>query len=170
MRSKLIAFALWTCSIVLVASGSAVAGSLITSAQIKNETIVSADVKNGSLTTKDLSKATQTALKGKAGAQGIQGIQGIQGAPGPSTTRSYFGSDDAAAASITPVAMDCPAGKVATGGGGYIVDPADNAKIRITQSFSNAVNPGDSPTQWIVYFENTSGGVVGVGVEVVCTP
>lgn len=63
-------------ALVLVGGGSAMAGSLITSAQIKDRTIL----------IKDLNKKTIKKLKGKAGpagAQGAQGPQGDQGAQGP---------------------------------------------------------------------------------------
>jgi hypothetical protein len=66
---------------VVATSGSAVAGSLITSKQIKNGTILP----------KDLNKKTRAKLKGNSGPQGPQGVKGDQGPkgeagqPGPAT-------------------------------------------------------------------------------------
>ena len=69
-------------ALVLVGGGSAMAGSLITSAQIKDHTIL----------VKDLNKKTVKKLKGKKGPagavgaqgpQGPQGDQGVQGDQGP---------------------------------------------------------------------------------------
>ncbi len=63
-------------ALVLVSAGSAVAGSLVTSAQIKDHTIKVVDLK----------KSTVKALKGKKGATGAageQGPQGPEGAQGP---------------------------------------------------------------------------------------
>jgi hypothetical protein len=59
-------------ALVMATTGSAVAASLITSAQIKN----------GTIQTTDISKKAQKALKGKRGAIGPQGAQGPQGAKG----------------------------------------------------------------------------------------
>ena len=70
-------------ALVLVGSGSAVAGSLITSSQIKDHTIQ----------VKDLNQKAVKALRGKTGktgAAGTQGPQGDQGDPGPAgTARGY---------------------------------------------------------------------------------
>ena len=60
---------------VAATSGSAVAGSLITSKQIKD----------GTIKYKDVHKRARTKLKGATGPQGSQGPQGDQGAPGPAT-------------------------------------------------------------------------------------
>jgi hypothetical protein len=66
---------------VVAMSGSAVAASLITSAQIQD----------GTIKLKDISKKTRTKLQGNAGPQGPQGPKGDQGpqgetgAPGPAT-------------------------------------------------------------------------------------
>src|SRR3977135_3251425 len=60
-------------ALVMATTGSAVAASLITSAQIKD----------GTIQTKDISKKAQTALKGKPGAAGAQGLPGSKGDTGP---------------------------------------------------------------------------------------
>ena len=59
---------------VAATSGSAVAGSLITSKQIKN----------GTIKFKDMNKGARAKLAGDTGPQGPQGA-GDQGAPGPAT-------------------------------------------------------------------------------------
>src|SRR4030088_2003636 len=59
-------------ALVMATTGSAVAASLITSAQIKD----------GTIQTRDISKKAQAALKGNAGAAGAQGSQGPQGLKG----------------------------------------------------------------------------------------
>ncbi|WP_323791861.1 hypothetical protein [Nocardioides sp.] len=60
----------------LASAGSAVAGSLITSAQIKD----------GTIKVKDLNKKTVKKLQGKSGPVGAQGEQGEQGEQGPAGT------------------------------------------------------------------------------------
>jgi hypothetical protein len=63
----------------LAASGGAVAASLITSAQIQDDTIRSRDVHNGTLKLADLSSAARTSLQGSTGPQGPVGPAGPEG-------------------------------------------------------------------------------------------
>jgi hypothetical protein len=73
-------------------SGSAVAGSLITSAKIKDGTIQNKDIKKGTIALDRLTKGTQKAIRlagapGPAGAKGDTGAPGAKGADGaPGTT------------------------------------------------------------------------------------
>jgi hypothetical protein len=97
-------------AVVLSMSGSAVAGSLITSAKIKDGTIQSKDIKKNSITLNRLSRGAQAAIKragtpgpagatgatGAAGATGATGAQGpagpsVQGAPGPVLSSGNWG-------------------------------------------------------------------------------
>jgi hypothetical protein len=70
-------------ALTLVAGGGAVAGSLVTSAEIKNNTIRSADVKNGTLKLKDITDPARAALAGQDGADGATGATGLEGPAGP---------------------------------------------------------------------------------------
>jgi hypothetical protein len=63
-------------ALVLAMTGSAVAGSLITSKQIKD----------GTIQVKDISKSARKSLKGSRGATGPQGPQGPKGDPGQPAT------------------------------------------------------------------------------------
>jgi hypothetical protein len=63
-------------------TGGAVAGSLITSKQIKNNTITTADIKNKSITKKDLARSARP-RGGVAGAIGPTGATGSVGPAGP---------------------------------------------------------------------------------------
>ncbi len=97
-------------AVVLAMSGSAVAGSLITSAQIKDGTIQSKDIKKNSITLNRLSPGAQATIKragtpgaagatgatgatGAAGATGAQGPAGpsVQGSPGPVMSSGNWG-------------------------------------------------------------------------------
>jgi hypothetical protein len=80
-------------------SGSAVAGSLITSAKIKDGTIQNKDIKKGTIALNRLTKGTQAAIAragrtgatgatGAAGATGATGATGAPGAPGTSVQPS----------------------------------------------------------------------------------
>ena len=94
-------------AVVLAMTGSAVAGSLITSAQIKNGTIQNKDIKKGTIALNRLTPGAQAAIKragqagatgatgatGAAGATGAQGPQGtsVQGSPGPVLSSGNWG-------------------------------------------------------------------------------
>lgn len=67
---------------LLAGTGGAVAGSLVTGAQIKDGTIQSRDVKDGALGARDLSAAALSTLRGPAGPTGPAGPAGPAGAPG----------------------------------------------------------------------------------------
>jgi len=114
-------------------SGTAVAGALITGANVKNnslsgldilnESLGSKDVRNGTLLPKDFKAgslpAGQQGPPGPVGPQGPAGPAGPQGAPGVSgfeivNVASALSSDDEKAITAT-----CPAGKKVLGGGGF---------------------------------------------------
>ncbi|RNL64380.1 hypothetical protein EFK50_07600 [Nocardioides marmoriginsengisoli] len=69
------------CTIVAIAFGAtgAVAGTLITSKQIKNGTIKNVDVAQGTLTADRLTAGARAGLKGSTGARGPQGLKGEAG-------------------------------------------------------------------------------------------
>jgi hypothetical protein len=72
-------------ALVAATTGSAVAASLITSAQIKN----------GTIQTKDISKKALKALKGKQGARGATGAPGAAGPAGPAGAQGPQGAQGA---------------------------------------------------------------------------
>ena len=89
--------------LAIAAGGGAVAGSLITSADIKDKTIKKVDlaknavvtkkVKDGTLKLKDLDKATQDAIAqgGPQGPAGPPGATGPQGPKGDAGSATYLG-------------------------------------------------------------------------------
>jgi hypothetical protein len=76
------AFVISLVALVFACAGSAVAGSVISSAQIKNNSITGKDIKNRSIGLADLSKRTRKALYGPAGANGANGANGKDTPPG----------------------------------------------------------------------------------------
>ncbi|HYH73125.1 MAG TPA: hypothetical protein VD764_07895 [Nocardioides sp.] len=85
--------------LALGASTGAVAGSLITSSQIKNNTIRSADVKNGAIKMRDLAPGVRSQVKVKAlpGKDGVNGTNGVNGANGTNGTNGADGADGSVA-------------------------------------------------------------------------
>jgi hypothetical protein len=77
-------------AVVLACTGSAAAGSLITSGKIKDGTIQGRDIRKGTITSDRLSHGVQRELKkaGQAGPKGDKGDKGDTGATGPSVQGS----------------------------------------------------------------------------------
>lgn len=75
---------LGTVAVVFACTGTAAAGSLITSSKIKDGTIQGRDIKKGTITSDRLSKGVRRELKkaGTPGQQGPKGDKGDTGAPG----------------------------------------------------------------------------------------
>jgi hypothetical protein len=92
--------ALGIVAIVLAMSGSAVAGSLITSSQIKDGSIQNKDIKKGTITLNRLTPAAQKAIK-RAATAGKAGTNGTNGAPG---TPGANGTTLQASPGVTPTA------------------------------------------------------------------
>ena len=112
-------------------SGSAVAASKITSAQIKDGTITTKDIKNDTLTMSDISARLFDQLsgaQGPAGPAGPSGPAGPAGPAGPSAVAGItvvrgpqvlFGPTDI----VKAATAFCPAGqRVVSGGGASITD------------------------------------------------
>ena len=88
---------------VLVAAGTsgAVAGSLITGKDVKNESLTGADIKDGRVRANDLSSHVNALLnkkgaagaKGEKGADGTNGIDGKNGAAGVDGKNGKDGKD-----------------------------------------------------------------------------
>ena len=69
-------------AVVLACAGSATAGSLISSKQIKNNSIKSADIKNRSIKAVDLARSVSRKTAGTPGTAGTAGTPGTPGVPG----------------------------------------------------------------------------------------
>jgi hypothetical protein len=88
-------------------------------------------------------------VQGIPGIQGEQGTQGIQGPPGGISGREVITNPltlTVAKATNQPVFADCPAGKVAIGGGSATSNPS----LAVISSLPT------SATRWTVVFRNTA--------------
>lgn len=144
--------ALLSAVLVVGASGGAVAGAMITGAQIKNGTVTTLDVKDGNLKAKDLSAAARSSLKGlqgDPGADGVQGPQGVpgpQGDPGPSTIPGYellFQDEAVTANNAASLEVSCPAGKKVLGTSAFWV--TSSIAVQAVTSFDGAKGTGFTP-------------------------
>jgi hypothetical protein len=120
-------------ALLLSLSGTAVAGALITGANVKNGSLSGLDVKDGSLGTSDIKDGSllpKDFKPGKlpAGPQGPAGPAGPQGAAGPQGLAGQNGIAGLQIVtalspfdSVTPKTLTatCPADKKVIGGGGY---------------------------------------------------
>ena len=127
-------------------SGTAVAGALITGANVKNNSIAGIDILNESLGTKDVRNGTLLPKDFKggvlpAGPQGPQGPQGPGGPQGPAGTNGVTGHEIVYDTSPTNsdaekvLTATCPAGKKVVGGGGYAFNLLFPDDVALVASF-----------------------------------
>lgn len=149
-------------------TGTAVAGGLITTAQIKDSAITTAKVKNGTLTLKDFRASERSKLKGATGpvgATGATGATGPTGAIGPTGASGTANLGVVQSPTVTVAAYDsgtviayCPAGKKVTGGGYF-------SSIAIAASSS----PNATANAWGVVINNFDNSIpVDVWAYAVC--
>ena len=146
----------------LSSTGTAVAGGLITSAQIKDSAITSPKVKNGTLTLKDFKASERSKLVGATGATGATGPMGAIGPPGLSASNDSVVVQSptvtVAARDIGTVIAYCPAGKKVTGGGYF-------SSIAIAASST----PSAAASSWGAVINNTANSIaVDVWAYAVC--
>ena len=157
-----------TGAVVMVAAlsstGTAVAGGLITTKQIKDSAITTDKVKNGTLTLKDFKASERGKLVGPQGPAGLAGLTGPVGPAGASANASQAivqgPTVTVAAYGIGYADAYCPAGKKVTGGGYF-------ASIAIPASSGPAA---PSPTTgWRTVINNSQNGIpVDVYAFAVC--
>jgi hypothetical protein len=146
-------------AIVLASTAGAVAGSLITGKQIKDNTVTTKDIKDGTLAAKDLAPATVAQLKGgpgttgatgaagptgPPGAQGPQGVAGTNGVSGYETVQAL--SPVVANGAFASITASCPSGKQIVGATAYW-ENSDEA----VQIFPGG---GASTTVWVAKDQN----------------
>lgn len=119
-------------ALVAGASG-ATAGSLITGRQIKNNTVTGADVRNRSLSQRDIAPST-VARMAAVDARTRQEVS--------ATVQQGF---------TATVAVSCPPGQVATGGGGRLVNEPLAGTLRVSEP---TVDAGGTPHGWRVVIVN----------------
>jgi hypothetical protein len=131
---------------VVLGGGAAVAGTLVTSAQIQNHTIQ----------LQDLSRSTINALKGQRGLPGAAGPAGPAGLDGgfdPSKLQYVTGPEYGVAPGYTQAAqVYCPAGSKAISGG-YILISGGGGTVWGSDSF-------DSGASWTIFADNFYGAVL----------
>lgn len=123
---------------LVITGGTATAASLITSAQIKDNTVQSVDIKDGTIRPRDLNgnalKSIQRGPKGDAGVAGVAGAPGAKGAKGDSgllgayyAVAKYDVGDTNGGAIAT---VGCSAvTDVAISGGVEVINPAKNVPV-----------------------------------------
>jgi hypothetical protein len=130
-------------------------------AQLKANAVVSSKVKNRSLLAVDF-KTGQL----PAGAPGPKGDKGDAGSPGVSGYEVVSGRTDVTSQLFNSVAVSCPAGKKAVGGGGATaggIVPGDGPYIVVSQPFVDG-------TGWLVQTaRGTEGGSVLLGYAICAT-
>lgn len=142
--------------VALGSTGTAVAGGMITSAQISKNAVTGDKVKDGTLTLKDFKSSERSKLQGPAGPAGPVGPMGAVGPAGvnalnnPTIVQSP--AVTVAAGDISSVSAFCPAGKKVSGGGYF-------SSIAVAASSS----PSLSGTSWGAVINN-SDNIISVDV------
>ena len=173
-------------ALIVAMSGSAVAASLITSAQIKD----------GTIKLRDISTKARNTLKGQTGPVGVRGVTGLQGAPGANGATGLQGAPGAngatglqgapgangangatnvvvrqgTASSVANgvsgiVTAQCNAGERATGGGNSV---SGLGGWQVIESFPTPGTAGSTPTGWRVGATNNTGISNNLVAIVVC--
>lgn len=114
------AVGLFAAGLLLSGATGAFAATVITGANVKDESLTGKDVKNGSLGLTEFSAGAKTGLKGATGATGATGPAGPQGAQGPQGAAGTSGisgyeqvatNKSVAANTSTSLSLSCPGGK-----------------------------------------------------------
>jgi hypothetical protein len=133
------------------------------SKQIKTNAVVSSKIKDGSLTRKDFA-ASQL----PAGAQGLQGLPGAAGAPGAQGAQGPEGQPAvtfidvvSSVAGTGAQTATCPAGEIATGGGG---DSSDG----LVATSRPVINGAGLPIAWTATAKLGTGTAANVTAWAVC--
>jgi hypothetical protein len=182
----IVVVAMLATALAVVASASGTVRDLITGAQIRDGSITSRDIANHTLVRRDLSSKLVASLRGQtgpagpagpagpqgekgatgdrgpAGSQGPQGPQGAQGPKGdPGGLAGYeivaSAPQTVTASNLSVGTANCPAGKVAVGGGVKVADPTN---VFVVDTYPNAdgggwtatvANAGASDSTYTVY-------------------
>jgi hypothetical protein len=126
-------------------TGPKIKKNAVTGLKVKNGTLMAADFKAGQLPAGpqgpkgDPGPTGSVGPAGPAGPSGPQGVQGSPGSPGLAGYEVRVATTDFSGVDHKTVGVDCPAGKVAVGGGANLVSLAAAAgKLALTVSQAKA--------------------------------
>jgi hypothetical protein len=169
--------------VTLGATGTAVAGSLINSSDIKNNSIMSRDIHNGTIKVKDLRPSAVAALRAGAGQDGKDGKDGASGLEGAYYSVAFYDVGDTNAGAIATVACKSQT-DVAISGGVQVLGLDAGANSRntpVSSSFPGRMDwstnapKADRLDGWIVQFGGNAGATSDkapekVKVYALCVP
>lgn len=181
-------------ALMVAAGGSATAATLITGAQIRNNSITGADVKSSSLSGSDIKNKSLSpadfkgSVQGPAGPAGPAGSPGPAGPPGPQGAQGPHGlvnvdynvsdADPALAGrqdyTNAPGTQQfgkatCDPGDRVVGGGSFTTSIANGQHLIDSSGPFTSSNPSmPSSTTWGVWMDNTSSSAKTWRVFVIC--
>lgn len=176
-----------TC-LVLGSTGGAVAGTVITGKQIKNNTVTSVDIKDKSLKTKDLAKGTVKRLKGATGATGpagADGADGRQGSPGDQGEQGQIGrqGDQGEPGQMGPAGLSqlsyvtATSASVANGQATSVIGACETGKTAISAGAEWVANDSSpveviadpaNPDRWTARGTNNGAATSTLRIRVLC--
>jgi hypothetical protein len=174
-----------TLALFAALGGSSYAAIAVTGAQVRDGSLTGKDVHNSSLTGRDVRNQSLLAQdfkpgqlpagpqgpkgdKGDTGPAGVQGEPGLRGEPGLPGVSDYEQvtvdkKTNPNVSIFTSAEATCPAGKVAVGGGGEILDPTKAG----TSVVLDASRPVDETT-WYAEAHGLGGILWTLRVTVIC--
>lgn len=140
-------------ALVVASTGSAAAGTLVTTKMLKNNSVTTQKVKNGTLGLADLAPSLRTAVQSPRVINNTAVVN----------TRVITGPDVyAPAGEVTSAIVACPAGTHPTGGGFF----SSIAQTGLSMPAGTSVDP--QGTGWAVAVDNTSGTDVTINAYAIC--
>lgn len=148
------AVGLFAAGLLLSGATGAFAATVITGANVKDESLTGKDVKNGSLGLTEFSAGAKSGLKGATGATGAtgpagpagpagpQGAAGAQGASGISAYELVTKSQAVAANTVSSLNVACPAGKKVLGAAGHWNLSDQAVQVFMTTTGATVYTPG----------------------------
>ena len=164
MKNRIRAVVIAAFMLVAATAGSATAGALITSAQIKDDTVASVDVKNQNLTGADVRDGSLSTFFDFLGlVPGPQGDEGPKGYPGPNGIpglEQHNNHRKLAPGQRVQWQSYCSDGQTAIGGG---VSSTNPEVVQIERSFPDGF-------YWTVQVYNSSSVAVDAYAWTICAP
>lgn len=151
-----VTIALWALSLAIIGASSATAATVITGAQIRDNTVTGGDIRDRTISVLDISLPAFRALRGQ---------RGPAGAPALTTIRTVQTRGTVQPGSTTQLLPACPAGMTATGGGGSYPTTANAAA---SSNYPNAGDAGGNATAWVYTVHNYEPFPVGIAAYVIC--
>ncbi len=156
-------------ALFVATTGTAVAGVMITGANVKNNTLSTLDVMNNTLTTTDVRNGSLLPIDfkklpiGQKGPKGDAGENGAPGAPGVSGLEVVSMTSPTNSGAQRGLEVPCPAGKRVLGGGAEVVGGSNDVAI-----YASHPLPGQTSWRAWAHEVDPTGDVWSLSAYAIC--